>query len=116
MKQQRNLSMKGVLILTIAAIGLLQGCGESEESVATAPTSTATVTYGDIAPMIAMRCGICHIGGGTEPELGSYSHLKSNAGMVLETMEKGQMPPGGPRVPPEDLERVRAWIEGGKKQ
>ena len=117
-----------------AASLCLVSCGESEQAITQASTAAAVsgpVTYATVQPIIQNRCGICHIGGGTQPDFGGYAHLNmirrgegggpvDSTHLVIDdvigTMEDGSMPPGGPRVSQEELARVKAWRDQGMKQ
>jgi mono/diheme cytochrome c family protein len=107
---------RGLLALGLCSPLLLGACGESEESVVAPEVASDSVTYGDVAPMITMRCGICHIGGGTGPELGGWANLSDSvtATEVVDVMENGSMPPGGPRISVEELQRMQKWVGQGR--
>jgi len=119
LKDLYNRQMK-IITTSLAGVSLLltlglMSCGKSEAKL-TAVSSTDSVTYGDVAPIISNRCGICHIGGGTTPELGGYVNLMAHMDEVYKVMEDGSMPPGGPRISTADLQRIRNWIDQGAPQ
>jgi len=97
--------------LGLLALGLV-ACGDSEEAIVQ-PSATTPVTYGEVSSVIATRCGPCHIGGGTEPEMGGNAFRSCNMTQVLETIETGAMPPGGPRLGPTEQQLIRNWVEQG---
>lgn len=86
----------------------------------------------DIVPILKTHCGECHLGdrkkGGfsmnTRAELLAGSENgevvvsgKSMESYLIETVSTEdidiQMPPKGDRVPPEQIEKLRQWIDGG---
>ena len=98
----------------------------SPESV---PPSSASMTSftGAIAPILVRRCGRCHV---TDNKGGfsaaSYSALMKGppegvvvfagdtvGSRLIETIETGDMPRGGGRVTPQELQTLKAWILAG---
>ena len=79
----------------------------------------------DIAPLLAERCGVCHVTGGTAPfSLLTYADAKRHAGEIAAVTRKRIMPPwkadpdNGPFVgqhPLSDAEiqRIQEWVDGG---
>ena len=82
----------------------------------------------DVLPILAENCLMCH---GQEPRQGGLD-LQSAAtllkggqsgpaivagspdrSLLMEKLVSGQMPPGEARLPPEDIQRIRRWIERG---
>lgn len=116
-------------------LAALAGCGD--EAAATSehePDADAPVTeptwHRDIAPIVVARCGACHREGGLAPlPLRSYEDAAPWAALMLEAVERGQMPPfaadatetcaprrpwrDDPRLEPTELELLRAWVEDG---
>lgn len=92
------------------------------------PTETISFTK-DIAPWMVAQCSRCHIDaarGGFS--LANYEAIAkgSKGGVVVfpgdavgsrlvETIETGDMPRGGGRVSPENLEKLKKWITQGAK-
>ena len=78
----------------------------------------------DIAPLLAERCGVCHVTGGTAPfSLLTYADAKRHAGEIAAVTRKRIMPPwkadpdNGPFVgqhPLSDAEiqRIQEWVDG----
>ena len=111
---RRSLS---VLAGASVALILFSCSGESEQALTAAKVSTgAAVHYSDVAPIILSRCGICHIGGGTDPALGSYGALSQSADQALRAIQDGSMPPGGPQLPTDEITTLQNWINQGKPQ
>lgn len=100
------------------------------------PTSTPKPTSGDavlfekdIAPWLVEQCGRCHI----QKANGGFSMATVEALMkgakgavvlfpgdpvasrIVETIETGDMPRGGGKVSPENLTKLKKWIEQGAK-
>ncbi|MDE0658297.1 MAG: DUF1553 domain-containing protein [Gammaproteobacteria bacterium] len=82
----------------------------------------------DVLPILAENCLMCH---GQEPRQGGLD-LQSAAALlqggqsgpaikagspdrslIMEKLVSGQMPPGDARLSPEDIDRIRRWIERG---
>lgn len=83
-----------------------------------------------VAPLLAAKCGRCHIDGEKgDLSLASYQNLmrgSRTAGMVLtpgeavgsvlvESIASGDMPRGGGRVTPQELQMIIKWINEGAK-
>lgn len=83
----------------------------------------------DVAPILNSRCGRCHVGGNRGGfSLATYNALMKGppegvvvfAGDVIgsrliETIETGDMPRGGGRVPAAELKLLKDWILAGAK-
>ena len=107
MKRQHNT----LFAIGMSAALLLISCGESEQAItSTTPATETAGTYADVVPIITLRCAICHVGGGTQPELGGLANMKKHGWDAYDAMADGSMPPGGPRVSTEELSRVHAWL------
>ncbi len=93
-------------------------------------TPQGTISFQkDIAPWIVTQCGRCHIDATRgNLSLASYATIMrgSNAGVILfpgdarssrmvEVLESGDMPRGGGRVSPENIEKLKTWIAEGAK-
>ena len=82
----------------------------------------------DVLPILAENCLMCH---GQEPRQGELD-LQSAAALlqggqsgpaivagspdrslIMEKLVSGQMPPGEARLSPDDIDRIRRWIERG---
>ena len=101
-------------------------------SVPSAPPSTSTNSISfkqDIAPWLISACGQCHI---TQQRgrfsLASYQALlqgakgavvlfagNSRGSRIIEVIESGDMPRGGGKVSPEQLNSLKKWIDEGAK-
>ncbi|MYC82436.1 MAG: DUF1553 domain-containing protein [Acidobacteria bacterium] len=103
--------------------GLVLSCTASGADRSELPTFKA-----DVLPILAENCLMCH---GQEPKQGELD-LQSAAALlqggqsgpavvagspdrslIMEKLVSGQMPPGEARLPPEDIDRIRRWIERG---
>lgn len=89
-----------------------------------------TVSFREaVAPILVSRCGQCHI----RDSKGGFNTASYNALMkgppegvvvfagdtvasrLIETIETGDMPRGGGRVTPQELQTLKAWIMAGAK-
>ena len=103
--------------------GLALSCTVSGADRSELPTFKA-----DVLPVLAENCLMCH---GQEPRQGGLD-LQSAAALlqggqsgpaivagspdrslIMEKLVSGQMPPGEARLSPEDIDRIRRWIERG---
>jgi hypothetical protein len=84
--------------------------------------TSKTFTYsGDVVPILNRECTSCHnqnnISGGIQ--LDNYDDVKffANNGRLLGSIEWSSgfspMPKGGPKMPANDITRIKKWIEGG---
>ncbi len=81
----------------------------------------------DVAPMLVSKCGRCHVtdakGGFAMPNLvalmkGSKDGVvimarDADHSRIVEVIESGDMPRGGGKVSPGDLEKLKKWINQG---
>lgn len=91
---------------------------------------TGPTWHADVAPIVAQRCGACHVPGGLAPfVLDSYAAAGPMASAMLASVESGEMPPWGAqsteecaprfgwkndlRLSPEEEATLRAWVETG---
>lgn len=92
-----------------------------------APASPNSFT-GTVAPMLNAKCGRCHSGNNARGgfNLGSYAALMRGANglrvvqprqgkdsRIVEVIESGDMPRGGAKVTPQELQALIAWIDAG---
>ena len=106
---------------------VLTGLALSSGASGVAPSGLPTFKA-DVLPILAENCLMCH---GQEPRQGGLD-LQSAAAvlkggqsgpaivagspdrsLLMEKLVSGQMPPGEARLPPEDIQRIRHWIERG---
>ncbi len=99
------------------------------DSAPAAPMTDGVSFSKDVAPILAQRCGQCHVRGSRGGfNLASYAALMKGppAGVVvfagdvigsrlIETIETGDMPRGGGRVSPDELKTLKEWIAQGAK-
>ena len=94
-----------------------------------APRRGAVTFTKHVAPLLVAKCGRCHVSASRgDFNMATYVELMrgSSTGVVLfpgdadgsrivEVIESGDMPRGGERVNPEELNTLKRWIqEGGK--
>ena len=123
--------------LAVACVlsGALVGCKDRAGMNQTAATGAAPAPTwtGDVASLIARRCGGCHGGGGdpalAPPALGSYEDARRAAGAMLLAVRRRTMPPFGaddtglcgtwldaPWLTDAEIATVGAWVEHGAPQ
>lgn len=82
-----------------------------------------------VAPILANRCGGCHINGSKGGfSLATFAALMKGppegvvifagdtvGSRLIETIETGDMPRGGGKVSPDELKTLKAWIVAGAK-
>jgi len=102
--------VSGVALLTITLIG--------------APLQVPTYTR-DIAPLLAERCGMCHVPEGSAPfSLLTYADAKRYAAEIAAATRKRYMPPwkadpeNGPfagqrPLTGDEIDRIQQWVAGG---
>ncbi len=113
----------------------LQSLPTWEELSTNSPTnsgSTSSNTVGfanDIAPLLISKCGACHIDNNRGRfAMATYSDLMrgNDGGIVVragsaqgsrlvEVIESGDMPRGNGKVLPEELAKLKQWIDAGAK-
>lgn len=117
-------------LLFTLALGLpLAACdGETAGEPATEPppAEEAVTWHQDIAPIIAQRCGNCHVEGGVAPfPLDDFESVSAMAEVALSSIESGRMPPWMPEpdcrefeyeriMPDAEKDLFRAWIAAEK--
>ncbi len=83
----------------------------------------------DVAPILVAKCGRCHMGDSKgDFSMSTFANLMKGppAGVVIfpgdpvgsrviEVIESGEMPRGGLKVSPQELETLKKWIQGGAK-
>lgn len=93
------------------------------------PTSSGVSFVKDVAPILVQHCGGCHIRERRgQLTLESYAAIMSGpaAGVIvfagdpvgsrlIETIETGDMPRGGGRVPADQLQVLKDWVTQGAK-
>ena len=94
------------------------------------PSEQTLVSFTDaVAPILVSRCGRCHVSdskGGFSAT--SYTALMKGppegvvvfagdtvGSRLIETIESGDMPRGGGKVTPQELQTLKAWILAGAK-
>jgi mono/diheme cytochrome c family protein len=116
-------------ILLVAGLSLailLAACGTAGTPAATTTaasnTATAAVSFShDIQPILSSNCVSCH-----GPTVTSYSTLVGDANtggvviagdaansLLLQMVASGQMPRGGPKLAPAQVQLIQDWINAG---
>ena len=110
MASGKMLRVFGVALITVTLIG--------------APLQAPTYTK-NIAPLLAERCGMCHVAGGSAPfSLLTYADAKRHATEIATATRTRYMPPwkadpeNGPFVgqhplTDDEIERIQQWVAGG---
>ncbi len=93
------------------------------------PNPNAISFTSQVAPILSNRCGRCHIQGNKgQFNLGTFAKLMKGppegvvvfagdtiGSRLIETIETGDMPRGGAKVPPKELALLKGWIMQGAK-
>lgn len=93
------------------------------------PSANAVSFAGDVAPILLGKCGRCHVNDSKgRLNMGTFAGLMrgSEAGRIvfagdaagstlIEVIEAGDMPRGGAKVSPAQLETLKKWIAQGAK-
>ncbi len=105
--------------------------GSSSAGAADDTGPAAIVTWHqDIGPIVAQKCGGCHVSGGIGPfSLATYAEAFPFAALLLDAVEQRNMPPfladstaeceprfgfkNDPRLTDVELELLRSWVEEG---
>lgn len=68
-------------------------------------------TY-DILPLLKKSC-LCHVQGGVQPLLDTYSNVKANANASMQSILDGSMPQGLPPLSASERNLFQSWINAG---
>ena len=87
------------------------------------PAAAAISFAKDVAPILASRCGGCHVAGRKGNfQMASYEGLmktgmvqrgQGEASRLVEVILSGDMPRGGGKVSPDEVGTLMKWIDGG---
>lgn len=86
------------------------GIDGGQVSEAGNPTGPVSFTN-DIAPLLKKGC-LCHVQGGVDPLLDTYTNVRANANAALQSVLAGDMPPAGP-LSSADTGLLQSWINAG---
>jgi hypothetical protein len=82
--------------------------------------AVATSFKNDVEPLVKKYCSAaCHSSSGTKrkqkPYFETFAQVKAQVGRMITRMEQasGFMPPGGPRVPANEIGVFKSWVAGG---
>ena len=90
-----------------------------------APSTSATITFADVAPIFHQRCAVCHRPDGVAPfPLLAYDDARARAQDIVDAVTSRFMPPwlpepgfipfhGERRLTDDEIARVRAWVAAG---
>jgi hypothetical protein len=109
--------------------GTALGCGGGETGETPPPDGQVT-WHQDVAPLVAKHCFSCHVAGGIGPfSLADYSSAKGVAGLMLDEVQAGTMPPWSavetdeckprfgfehdPRLSTAEIDTLKKWVEAG---
>lgn len=96
----------------------------------TPPEPTNAISFTEtVAPILVNRCGRCHVSGSRgQFNMASFSILMKGppegvvifpgdtvGSRLIEVIETGDMPRGGGRVSPQELQTLKDWIKSGAK-
>src|SRR5438034_2051110 len=110
-------------------LGFIIGVASLIWTIAASAQSKKPIPFEDsVSPVLEANCAKCH--SGTSPQAGL--DVRSRAGLMkcggsgpaivvgapgqslmISRISNGEMPPGGPRLTPAQLEILRSWIEAG---
>lgn len=92
-------------------------------------TQPAAISFeADIRPLLASRCGRCHLGDfpSADLDMGSYESLlagsddgpvivpgRPGSSLLVDMVKSGEMPRRGPRLTTEEIRLIEEWIEAG---
>ncbi len=113
------------LIISLLSIGAILALGMSFTAGNSASTATFTK---DVAPILYAKCATCHQPGEMAPmSLLTYKEVRPWAKSIREKVLSREMPPwyadpnhgeftNDPRLSEQQLETIRAWVDGGAKE
>jgi hypothetical protein len=122
---KRSYAFLLALALCLSALSVAQQAGNAKEKTATAATATFTK---DVAPILYAKCAVCHHPGEAAPmSLLNYKDVRPWAKSIREKVVSKEMPPwyadpnhgefrNDSRLTPEQIETIKAWVEGGAKE
>lgn len=109
-----------IVLATLLAAATVTYVTLEKGAVAPAPASAQTVTYADVAPILATHCASCH---NVQPPpkgvaLDSFAHVRAASARIKALAVDTQvMPLGNPtRMTPAERQRLGAWIAAGTPQ
>jgi hypothetical protein len=126
------LRIGSLTIIGTVSLGLLFACGDKINPRGDFPTGEPTggtigsvdgggqtgeagvppgFTY-DILPLLKKSC-LCHVQGGVQPPLDTYSNVKANANASMQSILDGSMPVGLPPLSTSDKNLFQSWINAG---
>ena len=122
-------SMVSLVIVSVLSACDSDSAGDSGTQADTEVEQTGALSWSThIKPIIAERCGACHVEGGAAPfALDSYEALNTYGELALDSMESGRMPPWKAaddcnplqhkrEIPAEELEVFKAWWSGERQR
>jgi len=120
---------KQFILLAIAVVVVSAFAVLRFGSTNTAPSVKTEVSYAnDVQPILESRCGKCHMGEFVSEDLhmdtyeslmegSDHGHViilgDADSSLLIQKLEKGEMPKRGPRLTPVQLQVITDWIEAG---
>ncbi len=112
---------RGLMVMAATGAGVFMAAGP-RPAVAQAPQAAVSFSR-DIAPLLVSRCGGCHVAGRKGGfQMASHDGLMrtgmvqpgvANASRLVEVILSGDMPRGGGKVSPDEMDRLMRWINAG---
>jgi Flp pilus assembly protein TadD/mono/diheme cytochrome c family protein len=112
--------------LTCAAAVLAFAGASGGAREAPAQTASRAITYGgEVAPILAARCGSCHAPGGDAPfSLATFDDVRRHASMIVAVIKSRFMPPWKPepgfgefegtrRMSDTEIATITQWVAAG---
>jgi len=101
-------------------LSVLGADGEKQRELDYFVVSVPDVSWqDDILPIFQSSCtgSVCHgpVPDGTRVDLSSYEAWQGRASLIRTRLLRNEMPPIGPKLESEQIQRVSDWIEGGMK-
>jgi hypothetical protein len=127
-QKYERLTCRGLILLCLSVSVLLLSVLTSTVASAAVADSAAPTFRGDVLPLLEKRCIACH--GQEKPQQGlnltaaatiltggisgpAFQIGSSRNSLLLTKLVSGTMPPGGPKLPEEEIELIRRWIDEG---
>ena len=112
-------SVAGVFTVNVSATNSVNTTNFNNAFVVTV---RAPITFNvNIQPLIASKCGSCHIPGGSQTNYTDYNNSKISIDTILDRVNRavgtsGAMPQGGPQLSLAERALLLQWKNDGLKQ
>ena len=116
---------RDVWVLTCALVLVAAGSSIHAQDAPAQPGVRAVTYTRDVAPIIATRCGACHVPGGDAPfSLSTFDEVRRRGAMIVAVTKSRFMPPwkpepgfgefeGARRLRDLEMATLAQWVEGG---